>query len=52
MAAIIRLINFKAIGILLRFTPVSLAGRVERTAIGAFNLEAEGLLVLNLIPQL
>jgi hypothetical protein len=49
VAAIARLINFKAVGILLEFVLVLLVGRVERIAIGAFNLKVEGLLVLNLI---
>jgi hypothetical protein len=49
MAAIARLIDFKAIGTLLGFALVLLIGRVERIATGASNLKAEGLLVLNLI---
>jgi hypothetical protein len=49
MAVILRLINFKAISILLGFTLVLLIGRVEYIAISAFNLKVEGLLILNLI---
>ena len=47
MAAIVRLIDFKAVGTLLGFALVLLVGRVERIVIGAFNLEVEGLLILN-----
>jgi hypothetical protein len=49
VAAIIRLINFKAISILPGFTLVLFIGRVEYMAISAFNLKVEGLLILNLI---
>jgi hypothetical protein len=49
MAAIIRLINFKVVDILLGFTLILLIGRVEYIIIGASNLKAKGLLVLNLI---
>jgi hypothetical protein len=47
VAAIIRLIDFKAVGTSLGFAPVSLIGQVERTATGASNPEAEGPLALN-----
>jgi hypothetical protein len=49
VAAIVRLINFKAISILLEFILILLIGRVEYIIIGASNLKAKGLLVLNLI---
>jgi hypothetical protein len=49
MAAIVRLINFKVVGILLGFTLILLVEQVEHIVIGASNLKAEGLLVLNLI---
>jgi len=49
MAAIIRLINFKVVGISLGFTLILLLGRVEHIVISASNLKVEGLLVLNLI---
>jgi hypothetical protein len=47
MAAIIRLINFKAVGTLLGFALILLIGQVERIVIGASNLKAEGSLALN-----
>jgi hypothetical protein len=49
ITAIIRLINFKIIGILLGFVLVLLAGQVEYIATDASNLKVEGLLILNLI---
>jgi hypothetical protein len=49
MAAIVRLINFKAINILLGFILILLVRRIEYIVIGAFNLKVKGLLVLNLI---
>jgi hypothetical protein len=52
VAAVVRLIDFKAVGTSLGFALVLLVGRVKRTATGASNPEAEGPLVLNLIPQL
>jgi hypothetical protein len=52
VAATVRLIDFKAVGTSLGFAPVSSVGRVEHTATGASNPEAEGPLALNLIPQL
>jgi hypothetical protein len=52
VAAIARLIDFKAIGTSLGFVLVLLVGRVECTAIGASNLKVEEPLALNLIPQL
>jgi hypothetical protein len=52
VAATARLIDFKAVGTSLGFTPVSSAGRVERIATGASNPEAEEPLALNPIPQL
>jgi hypothetical protein len=50
VAAIARLINFKAIGISLGFALILLAGQVERIAIGASNPKAEGPLASNPIP--
>jgi hypothetical protein len=49
VAAIARLINFKAVGILLGFILILLAGWVEYIAIGASDLEVKGLLASNLI---
>jgi hypothetical protein len=49
IAAVIRLINFKAIDISLGFALVLLVGQVEHIAIGASDLEAKGLLASNLI---
>ena len=49
IVAITRLINFKIIDILLEFILILLIGWIEYIAIGASNLEAQGLLALNLI---
>jgi hypothetical protein len=49
VATIARLINFKAIGILLEFTLILLVGQVKHIVIGASNLEVKGPLALNLI---
>jgi hypothetical protein len=50
MMAIIRLINFKTIGISLKFVSILSAGQVEHTATSTSDLEAKGLLTLNPIP--
>ena len=49
IVAIIKLIDFKAIDILLEFVLVLLIGRIERITINAFNLKVKELLILNLI---
>jgi hypothetical protein len=49
LTAIVKLIDFKAISILLGFVLILLIRQIERIVISAFNLKVKGLLILNLI---